>query len=102
MIENWHALSMSGQDNGKYFYVGVDLGQKQDYTVVVLVEKVNGVIKLRKVKRFPLGTEYQTILDHLKTLEKKFNIRGLYIDQTGVGEVFVENATKQGLHNVKG
>jgi phage FluMu gp28-like protein len=93
---------MTGQDNGRYFYVGVDLGQKQDYTIVVLVEKVKGIIKLRKVKRFPLGTEYQTILDYLKKLEKKFSIRGLYIDQTGVGEVFVENAKKQGLLNVNG
>ncbi|GEM_PF-2746500 len=85
------------------YYVGVDLGQKRDYTVVGVVEKKDRHITLRQVKRFPLGTEYTTILDYLNRVQEKFqSVRGFYIDQTGVGEVFVENATKHGLHNVQG
>jgi phage FluMu gp28-like protein len=85
------------------YYVGVDLGQKRDYTVVGVVEKKDRHITLRQVKRFPLGTEYTTILDYLNRVQEKFQtLRGFYIDQTGVGEVFVENATKHGLHSVQG
>lgn len=85
------------------YYVGVDLGQKRDYTVVSVVEKKDAQITLRHVKRFPLGTEYNTILNYLKRVQERFQtVRGFYIDQTGVGEVFVENARKHGLHNVVG
>jgi hypothetical protein len=85
------------------YYVGVDLGQKRDYTVVAVVEKKDSHITLRYIKRFPLGTEYTTILDYLKRVQEEFEtVHGFYIDQTGVGEVFVENARKHGLHNVQG
>ncbi len=91
--------SQTTKDN----YVGVDLGQKRDYTVVGVVEKRDRHVTLRHVKRFPLGTEYNTILDYLKPVQEKFRtVRGFFIDQTGVGEVFVENARKHGLHNVQG
>lgn len=96
---NWLKPGQTGTD----YYVGVDLGQKRDYTVVGVVEKKDRHITLRHVKRFQLGTEYNTILDYLKLVQEKFQtVRGFYIDQTGVGEVFVENARKQGLHNVQG
>jgi len=81
----------------------VDLGQKRDYTVIAVVEKKDGQITLRHIKRFPLGTEYNTTLGYLKLVQEKFQtVHGFYIDQTGVGEVFVENAHKHGLHNVQG
>jgi phage FluMu gp28-like protein len=95
------SMLKTGQ-NGDY-YGGVDLGQKHDYTVVAVVEKKDGQITLRHIKRFPLGTEYTTILGYLKVVQEKLQtVRGFYIDQTGVGEVFVENARKHGLHNVQG
>jgi hypothetical protein len=85
------------------YYVGVDLGQKRDYTVAAVVEKKEGHVTLRHVKRFPLNTEYTTILGYLKRAQDEFQaVRGFFIDQTGVGEVFVENARKHGLHNVQG
>jgi hypothetical protein len=87
----------------KDYYVGVDLGQKRDYTVVAVVEKKNRHITLKHLKRFPLGTEYDAILEYLKTVDQEFRtVRGFYIDRTGVGEVFVENTVKHGLKNVKG
>ncbi len=85
------------------FYVGVDLGQKKDYTVVAVVEKKNRHLSLRQLKQFPLGTEYDKILEYLKLADDEFrDVHGFYIDRTGVGEVFTENATKHGLHNVQG
>src|SRR4029077_530808 len=92
-------LSVPAED----YYVGVDLGQKRDNSVVAVILKKNGHIFLVHLKRFPLGTEYQAVIEYLKLVAEKFrNVRAYYIDQTGVGEVFVENLRKAGLKNVKG
>ena len=85
------------------YYVGVDLGQKRDHSVVAVVRRKDGHSFLVHLKRFPLGTEYQHVLEYLKLAGERFpDVRSFYIDQTGVGEVFVENARKYGLKNVKG
>jgi len=85
------------------YYVGVDLGQKRDHSVVAVILKKNGHITLVHLKRFPLGTEYQTVIEYLKLAGERFrNVRAYYIDQTGVGEAFPENARRAGLKNVKG
>lgn len=85
------------------YYVGLDLGQKRDYTVVAVVEKKNRHLTLKHLKVFALGTEYDAIVDYLKHVDQEFHsIRGFYVDRTGVGEVFVENMVKLGLKNVQG
>ena len=85
------------------YYVGVDLGQKRDHSVVAVILKKNGQITLVHLKRFPLGTEYQTVIEYLKLAGERFrNVRAYYIDQTGVGEAFPENARRAGVKNVKG
>ncbi len=85
------------------YYVGLDLGQKRDFSVVAVILKKNGHFFLVHLKRFPLRTEYLQVLESLKLVGERFQtVRGHYIDQTGVGEVFVENARKYGLRNVKG
>jgi phage FluMu gp28-like protein len=87
----------------KDYYVGVDLGQKRDYTVAAVIEKKDRHYKLVHMKQFPLGTEYTNVIEYLKLVAEKFaNVRSFYIDQTGVGEFFVENAIKHGLKSVKG
>ncbi len=87
----------------KDFYVGVDLGQKRDYTVVAVIEKKNRHLTLKHLKQFGLGTEYDAILEYLKIVDSELrSVRGFWIDRTGVGEVFVENAVKHGLKNVQG
>src|SRR6266568_4561343 len=91
--------SVSAED----YYVGVDLGQKRDHSVVAVILKKNGHITLVHLKRFPLGTEYQTVIEYLKLAGERFrNVRAYYIDQTGVGEAFPENARRAGLKNVNG
>src|SRR3989475_12109664 len=85
------------------YYVGVDLGQKRDHSVVAVILKKNGEITLVHLKRFPLGTEYQAVIEYLKLVGERFrNVRAFYIDQTGVGEAFPENARRAGVKNVKG
>src|SRR3989441_10061694 len=85
------------------YYVGVDLGQKRDHSVVAVILKKNGQITLVHMKRFALGTEYQTVVEYLKLVGDRFrHVRAFYIDQTGVGEAFPENARRAGVKNVKG
>ena len=55
------------------------------------------------MKRFKLGTEYGVVLGHMKLLQRTLQtVHRIYIDRTGVGEFFVEQATKEDLKNVKG
>ena len=85
------------------YYVGVDLGQKRDHSVIAVILKKNGQITLVHMKRFALGTEYQAVIEYLKLVGERFrNVRAFYIDQTGVGEAFPENARRAGVKNVKG
>ena len=85
------------------YYVGVDLGQKRDHSVIAVILKKNGQITLVHMKRFGLGTEYQAVVEYLKLVGERFrNVRAFYIDQTGVGEAFPENARRAGVKNVKG
>jgi hypothetical protein len=76
------------------------LGQKRDHSVVAVILKKNGQITLVHLKRFPLGTEYQAVIEYLKLVGERFrNVRTYYIDQTGVGEAFPENARRAGVKN---
>src|SRR5438552_17494395 len=85
------------------YYVGVDLGQKRDHSVVAVILKKNGQITLVHMKRFALGTEYQAVIEYMKLVGERFqSVRAFYIDQTGVGEAFPENARRAGVKNVKG
>ena len=85
------------------FFIGTDLGQKVDHSTVGVVRKDADVVSLVHLKRFKLGTEYGVVLGHMKLLQRTLQtVHRIYIDRTGVGEFFVEQATKEDLKNVKG
>jgi len=85
------------------FFIGTDLGQKVDHSAVAVVRKDADVVSLVHLKRFKLGTEYGVVLGHMKLLQRTLQtVHRIYIDRTGVGEFFVEQATKEDLKNVKG
>ena len=60
------------------YYVGLDLGQSNDYTALAVIQKVptydqqtgnhDTELHLRHLKRFPLKTPYTTIADNVKDL----------------------------------
>ena len=85
------------------FFIGTDLGQKVDHSAVAVVRKDADVVSLVHLKRFKLGTEYGVVLGHMKLLQRTLQtVHRIYIDRTGVGEFFVEQATREDLKNVKG
>jgi hypothetical protein len=85
-------------EEGKAVYlVGLDLGQSQDYTALVIIEQAGSApahYRLRFIKRFPLRTSYQEIMDFviriLKSQEFKVHPSALIVDATGVGAPVVD------------
>ena len=84
------------------FYVGVDLGKEQDFSVVLVIQKVEGLLGIVHVHRFPLKTEYASVIGYVKSLQDRWQVRGTYADVTGVGGYIVEDMVRSGIHGVTG
>ena len=80
---------------GSYF-VGVDFGKSQDYTVVmILQEQPDRSLKLIYWRQFVLGTPYAVIKEYLDNLNNGLHsISRMYVDKTGVGEYLFEELSK--------
>jgi hypothetical protein len=92
----------------KKYLIGLDLGQAQDYSALVIVERFikegehdkegkptyTPLYHVRHIERFPLGTRYTAVADRVKvvcTSEKlKDAPRTLLVDATGVGRAEVD------------
>jgi phage FluMu gp28-like protein len=85
------------------FYVGVDFGKEQDFSVVLVAEKVYNVLRVVHVHRFPLKTEYASVIGYVKSLLDRWHeVRAVYADITGVGGYIVEDMFRSGIQNVNG
>jgi len=90
------------------FICGLDLGKAQDYTALVLMERIDragawnsafwaydveSTLVLRSIHRFPLGTPYTDIVQDVKRLVHEPNLferTQLVVDATGVGSAVIE------------
>jgi hypothetical protein len=86
------------------FFVGLDLGQINDYTAVAVLEdsgiKVDGerVLHLRHLERFR-HLLYPDVADHVESLLEREPLKGsadLVIDATGVGPAVTDIFKKRG------
>jgi phage FluMu gp28-like protein len=85
------------------FYVGVDFGKEQDFSVVLVVEKQSSLLRVVHVHRFPLHTEYASVIGYIKSLQDRWRtIRAVYGDVTGVGNYIVEDMVHSGIQGVTG
>lgn len=75
------------------YYLGLDLGQKRDYSAVVVVERgVRGVL-VRYAERMPLGTPYPQVVARVREIISSDGLPGncpLAVDATGVGAPVVD------------
>lgn len=86
-----------------HFYVGVDFGKHQDHSVIVVIQKSQNILSIMHIHRFPLKTEYGSVIGYVKSLQQRWRaIRAIYADVTGVGDYIVEEMTKSGLPSVVG
>ena len=85
------------------FYAGVDFGKEQDFSVVLVVEKQGSILRVVHVHRFPLHTEYASVIGYIKSLQDRWKvIRAVYSDVTGVGNYIVEDMVRCGIQGVIG
>ncbi len=85
------------------FYIGVDFGKEHDFSVVVIIQKQDSVLKVVHVHRFPLHTEYASVIGYIKSLQDRWRtIRAVYADITGVGNYIVEDMFRSGIQGVTG
>ncbi len=112
------------------FIIGLDLGQANDYTGLVIVERLRDwmegmisadrdpivishwtttrevedpVYHVRHIERMRLGTPYPEVVEHVQELIATQQIggkSGLIIDYTGVGRPVFDMVTKAGLEAV--
>ena len=96
-----HQLPLDPNPKRSQFFMGLDLGQAQDYTAIVIVERVRRVVSetkeapigsgsgsgsgqnepldeyhLRYCERLPRGTSYQDVTVHVKDLFRRFEDDG--------------------------
>ncbi len=90
------------QPNGE-FYVGVDFGKEHDFSVVLVVEKQGSMLRVVHVHRFPLHTEYASVIGYIRSLQDRWKIvRAVRADVTGVGNYIVEDMVRSGIQGVTG
>src|SRR6266852_3369831 len=95
------------------YFIGLDLGQAQDFTALAVLErplvaprdppaKRRPAYALRHLQRFPLGTHYGEITQTLRGLLQKPPLPGafLVVDQTAVGRAVVDLLADGLRHNV--
>jgi len=77
------------------FYAGVDFGKQRDYSVVLTVEKTANLLRLVHVHRFPLKTEYPSVIGYVKSLHDHWQtVRAINADVTGVGNYIIEDMVR--------
>lgn len=89
--------------------IGVDLAKERDETVFTVIEHITfedaeGTEQNRQVVRYVYATQdnYDKQLESLIRLAKRTKASRVSIDQTGVGQVFVEEAKRKAHNEVPG
>src|SRR5689334_4038948 len=96
------------------YFVGVDLGQRRDFTAMAVVERTEltgewdaavwayrkeVALRLRYLQRIPLGTPYPEVAERVAELTRRKELAGrcqLVADATGVGAPVVELIRRAG------
>jgi hypothetical protein len=117
LLTDIEVFTHDGQYQGQYVF-GLDLGKRRDYSVVSVFKMFHRTVAMDPTdyratnragvptqtihpawvlvyqKRFELKTAYRSVIEHVKTIYKKFPFIGGYIDQLGVGESVCEEIIK--------
>ncbi|HSV49831.1 MAG TPA: terminase family protein, partial [Candidatus Acidoferrales bacterium] len=85
------------------FFAGLDLAQTRDYTVFVVVERLNDVLYLRHLKIFKQPTMYANVLGYIKSLQDRWGgFSRIRVDFTREGPSFISDMEEAGIENVEG
>jgi len=99
---NLSLISREGVPVGE-FYAGVDFGKHQDHSVIAVVERCDGDIRLVHCYQFPRETPYATVIGYMKALCDKWKTVWKTIpDKTGLGDPIVEDMQNASVPRVEG
>lgn len=84
------------------FTLGLDLGQAQDYSALVIVDERDDRTRddVREIRRWPLGTPYPAIVEDVRGVLAlpQLSDAALVVDATGVGRPVVELFSAAGCY----
>ena len=86
-------------------YIGVDFGKHRDHSVVAAIDYDNETqkAKLIHMHRFPLETEYASVIGYVKALSSRWqSTRQVCTDVTGVGDFITEEMKRSGIPQTLG
>lgn len=85
-----------------FFYIGNDIGRRNDLSVFWVIENVGDVLWTREIVRMK-NASFSSQDDELNRLVGKYRPQRICMDQSGMGEKPVEDAIiKYGAHRVEG
>lgn len=87
---------------GRYF-AGLDVGKQVDQSVLVIVQQTEkDEVRLIHKRQFPLGTPYPDVIAYTVRTHQIFNLEGLYVDKTGIGDAIVDELKAVEIPNAEG
>jgi hypothetical protein len=85
------------------FYAGMDLAQTRDYSVLAVMEHLDGKLYLRHLKIFGQPTLYATVLGYIKALQDRWGgFEKIRVDATREGPSIISDMENAGICNAEG
>jgi len=95
-------LPFESQQRGR-FYMGVDLAERVDYSVVAVVRRDGQRLSLAHMHRFKRGTSLASVMGYAKVLAERWRtVEAAYVDKTKHGDYIVEDMREAGLRQAEG
>ena len=85
------------------FYAGLDLAQTKDYSVLTVVESLDGKLYLRHLRIFAHPTLYASVLGYIKNLQDHWGgFMKIRVDTTREGPSIISEMVNAGIDNAEG
>jgi hypothetical protein len=85
------------------YYAGLDLGKQIDYSVLVIVQRLEtGEIRLVHKRQLPLGTNYPEVIGYVAKAQQVFNFESLNVDKGGIGDAVIDELHRIFIRGVEG
>jgi hypothetical protein len=85
------------------YYAGLDLGKQIDYSVLVIVQRLEtGEIRLAHKRQLPLGTNYPEVIGYVARAHQVFKFERLHVDKGGIGDAVVDELNRTNIYGVEG
>jgi hypothetical protein len=91
------------ESQSEEFFVGIDLAQTHDYSVLAVLERQNLNLYLRHLKIFQQPTIYVTVLGYTKALQDRWGgFERIRVDFTREGPSIIADMENAGITNAEG